>query len=753
MFSLEQLIERVRGFRPSLDSERIRAAFDFVENLYKDRRRLSGDPYVTHFLSVLNILLPLKPDEDTVIATLLHGVLSDTDVSLDVLREKFGPKVASLLESLQTLRMMRPHPDMIDAENFRQMILALAKDLRVLLIRLADSIHNLETIEYVKDPQMQKALARECLEIYAPLASRLGIYTFKSRLEDLSFHHLHPSECAHIEDQLLKFGKQKGRFIEEIVQKLKVFLAKNSVEAGVDGRFKSVYSIYRKLKRKGRASIDDIFDVFAIRVIVPTMMSSDRESIEHIYMLLGLIHSEWTPLANRFKDYIAVAKPNGYQSLHTTVIGLSPKLFNQPVEIQIRSERMHRDAEYGVASHWLYEDTKTASTGFEKDSFLNYSAQKEKDGAVSDTRFRSQMEWLHGLSKLQEHMADGQDFADTLRLDLFNDRIFVLTPTGEVKDLPVGATPVDFAYSVHTDIGHRCSMAKVNGHLVPLDHQLKNADVVEIVLKQKPNPKPLWLSFLKTNSAKMKIRAWFHSQDRDFAFREGKELINKHLLRLGKAKLDENLMILQNYLDKNLSLRERQHVVEGVGNGSTPAYTLVRKLFHAEELVPSVPAVSRSSKAGEKLSLEEKILLGGESGLPLHLAQCCSPKESDPLIGYITRSNAATIHHADCKLLSRAQPHRILHATWKALDDATPRYQVPIFIEVLNRIGMIRDITTVISNLNINISHFGYKNKDQHDSKQNLTYSVLLDVLSMDQIDHLFNRLEQVSGVLRVYRS
>ena len=401
MFSLDQLIDRARDFRPSLDSKRVRAAFDFVQELYGDRRRLSGDLYVTHFLSVLNILLPLKPDEDTIIATLLHGVFSSTDVSPDLLREKFGPKVTSLIESLQTLRTMRPHPDMIDAENFRQMILALAKDLRVLLIRFAHSIHNLEMIEHLGDPQKQKIFARECLEIYAPLASRLGIYIFKSRLEDLSFRYLYPLEYANIEDQLAKFGKEKGRFIDEIVQKLQNFLAKNSIEASIDGRFKSIYSIYRKLKRKGRASIDDIFDVFAIRIVLPTHMLSDRESIEHIYMLLGLLHSEWTPLANRFKDYVAVPKPNGYQSLHTTVIGLSPKHFHQPIEVQIRNERMHRDAEYGVASHWLYEDTKSKSTTFQKDSFLNSISEKEKDAIAPNKRFRSQMEWLRGLSKLQ----------------------------------------------------------------------------------------------------------------------------------------------------------------------------------------------------------------------------------------------------------------------------------------------------------------------------------------------------------------
>ncbi len=754
MFSLEQLIERVRDFRPSLDSKRVRDAFDFVEELYKDRRRLSGDPYVTHFLSVLDILLPLKPDEDTVIAALLHGVLSDTDISLDVLRKKFGPHVASLIESLQTLRTMRPHPDMIDVENFRQMILALAKDLRVLLIRFAHSIHNLETIDYLKDPHAQKALARECLEIYAPLASRLGIYTFKSRLEDLSFRYLHPQEYAYIEDQLGKFGKQKGRFIDEIVQKLKTFLRKNNVDAAIDGRFKSIYSIHRKLKRKGRMSIDDIFDVFAIRVVLPTQMSADRESIDQLYMLLGLLHSEWTPLANRFKDYVAVSKPNGYQSLHTTVIGLSPKHFNQPVEIQIRSERMHRDAEYGVASHWLYEDTKAASTGFAKDSFLQYVS--EKDVAAPSKRFHSQMEWLRGLSKLQEQMSEDQDIIDSLRLDLFNDRIFVLTPTGEVKDLPVGATPVDFAYSVHTDVGHRCSMAKVNGRLVPLDYELKNGEVVEIVLKPKPNPKPLWLSFLKTNSAKMKIRSWFHSQDREFAFREGRDLLNKQLLRFGKAKLDESLSVLQHYMGRDLSARERQTLVESVGNGSIAPYTLVRRLFASDEPLPPVtpPVSSRPSKTDAQLPLEQRILLGGESGLPLRIAQCCSPKESDQILGYITRDNAATILRSDCKFFGRAHAYRILQASWKASTDQSLHYRVSIFIEAVNRIGMIRDITTVISDLHINIVHFGYKDPLRKETPaRGVVYLVLLDLLNIDQLDRLFNKLEQVSGVLNVYRS
>lgn len=741
--SINQLITRAQTFRPGIDPEKVRRAFEFVDCIYKDRKRFSGDPYIQHILSVLDILLPLKPDEDTIIASLLHGLLGDTHVSQKEICERFGVKIASMVESLEMLKTVKPNENIDDSENFRQMILTMAKDLRVILIRLADRLHNMQTLEFLS-PEKQKFIARETLEIYAPLASRLGIYTFKSRLEDLSFKYLNPSQCKMIEDELAEFGREKSRFIDEIVKILEDFLKSHGIFCSVEGRLKSIYSIYQKMKRKGKTSIREVFDIFAIRVILPIKIENDHESIEHLYTVLGYIHSRWTPLANRFKDYVAIPKPNGYQSLHTTVIGLAPKILNQPIEIQIRSEKMHREGEYGVASHWLYEDTKGISTQFQKDVFLDY-IQHKSDNTSDDRRLTKQMEWLRGLAKLQEQIADGENFAEALRLDIFSDRIFVLTPTGEVKDLPAAATPIDFAYSIHTDIGHRCSMAKVNGKIVPLDYELKNGDVVEIVLKPKSNPKPLWLGFAKTNVAKMKIKSWFRTQDREFSFREGKELINKQLVRFNKRKLDENLTIFKNYSGQELNLRDRQRLVEGVGNGSTPPHILVRKLFALHDLVTPVEIPSASGQHA-KTKLEEKVLLGGESGLPVRFAKCCTPFENQPILAHITRGQSAIVHSAQCKIMQRTHRHGILQASWTT--DRKPLYRIKIAIEAMNRIGLIRDITTVISDMSINIAHFGYKDRQ----RIKVGYFVIVEVENLDQLDRLFNRLENISDILRVYR-
>lgn len=742
--SIHQLISKAQSFRPGIDSEKVRSAFHFVDSLYKGHKRFSGDPYIQHILSVLDILLPLKPDEDTIVAALLHGLLGDTHISQKEIRERFGSKIGSMVENLEMLKTVKPNANIDDSENFRQMILTMAKDLRVILIRLADRLHNMQTLDFLP-PEKQKFIARETLEIYAPLASRLGIHTFKSRLEDFSFKYLNPTQYKMIEDELAEFGREKGRFIDEIVKTLQEFLKTCEISCVVEGRLKSVYSIYRKMKRKSRTSIRDIFDIFAIRVILSTKFQNDRESIEHLYTVLGFIHSRWTPLANRFKDYVAIPKPNGYQSLHTTVIGLAPKILNQPVEIQIRSERMHREAEYGVASHWLYEDTKGVSTKFQRDVFFDYLEHKTTDISSDSRRLSKQIEWLRGLAKLQEQIGDEENFSEALRLDIFNDRIFVLTPTGEVKDLPAGATPIDFAYSIHTDIGHRCSMAKVNGKIVPLDHELKNGDVVEIILKPKPNPKPLWLGFVKTNAAKMKIKSWFRTQDREFSFREGKDLINKQLIRFNKPKLDENLTILKNYSGHSLSLCERQRIVESVGNGSMPAHILVRKLFAPQEFMTPVE-VSGSFHQNAKIKLEEKVLLAGESGLPVRFAQCCSPVENESIFAHITRGQSATVHSVKCKTMQRTHRHRILHASWTT--DRKPVYCVKIAVEAMNRIGLIRDITAVISDMSINIANFGYK--DRQGIK--VSYLLTLDIENPDQLDKLFNHLERVSDILRVYR-
>ncbi len=778
MVSFERFIQDVLKVRPNADASRIRRAYDFVLPYYHKRERYSRDPYIHHALAVTSILLPLKPDDDTIIASLLHG-LSSENVSFDfsLVGREFGAVVQFMLEGLTAVKTLRPNLDVTDSESVRQMLLTIAKDLRVVLIRLADRLHNMETLQHLP-PDKQKEMARETMEIFAPLASRLGIFLFKSRLEDLAFRYLNPSQYQQIEEQLSEFGREKGKFIEQIVAKLKSLLDEKGIEASVDGRLKNVYSIYSKLRRKGRTTLHEIFDVFAIRIIVPAKISSHtvsgkktqiQESVDHLYSILGHIHGQWTPLPNRFKDYVAVPKPNGYQSLHTTVIGLAPKVLSQPIEIQIRSDQMHREAEYGIASHWLYEDTKATSTRFQKELFDQYTNS-------SDPKLQQQMKFLQTFSKIQQDIQklsheSADMLAEGLRVDLFHDRIFVLTPDGAIKNLPVGSTPIDFAYSVHTDIGHRCAMAKVNGKLVPLDYELHNGDVVEIVLKSKPNPKALWLSFVKTGGARLKIKTWFNSQNREFAFREGKELLNKQLVRFGKQKLDDSLSLLKNLSGKTSLLRDRQKILENVGNGSMSVGVLMKRLFPPEELLsplhlPVKPPVfaeslprdskkvrrklAESAKSLPQKTLDKKILLGGESGMPLRFANCCTVHEHDPIVGYITRDQKATIHRADCRMLRRASVNRILSAFWE--DDVQipkkGRYRVRLFLDAIDRVGLIRDVTTVISDIGLNILNFGYR---EH-RESGISYAVDIEIFEFEQLEKLFDRLETIPGVLKVRR-
>lgn len=745
--SIDQLIDKMKGYKPALDERRVKKAFDFASQIHKEQYRYSGDPYITHPLEVTDILLSLKPDEDTVIASLLHDVYKSEHFRPQEIEKEFGKGVATLVSGLEKLNSVRSREDETQIDSLRKMFLAMAQDLRVVLIKLADRLHNMQTLQFVH-PSKRKRIARETLDIYAPIASRLGIYALKSQLEDLAFKYLYPEQYQEISVQLEAFGKRTGEYIQQTNERLDQFLKEHQIEGTVQGRLKSVYSIYRKLKRKNKSSVTDLFDVFAMRMVLPTAYQGEYEFTGHLYQSLGLLHGQWVPLANRFKDYIAVPKPNGYQSLHTTVIGLAPKALNHPVEVQICSERMHRENEYGIASHWLYEDTDAVSTKFQKDVFLNYLQKKDQSVLLDEKYLKRQLDWLKGLEKLQAEMigtGNSSELLENLKVDLFSDRIFVLTPTGEVKDLPFGATPVDFAYAVHSDVGHRCGMAKVNGSIVPLNYQLKNGEVVEIVLKPKQNPKLEWLSFVKTNIARQHIKSWFNAQDRELGFKEGKELLNKQLRRLGKSPLDEELSILRNYEGKELSLKERRKIVDSVGNGSQFANIVVKKIF-SDVFVPA----EKEKVAEKKIEgpREKRVLLGGEAGLPVRFAACCAPKEKDRIVGYVTRGHAASVHRTDCLTLTALNPARILEAKWD--DDAQKKikHDIRILIEAVDRIGLIRDVTTVIANMNVNISDFALKSR-----KDNIVVrSLQIKLFDYEQFDLLVSQLENVKGVIRVMR-
>lgn len=746
MDNLESLELKIEQLHLPSDPEKIRDAGKFVSKCGSDGANAVSP---LRGYRVVNLLLDLGPDEPTLIAGLLFASKVPFEEHNLEIQSKFGRDVFRILECLSRLQHVRPDFDRNDTEVLRQVIMMMAEDFRVMLICLADRLYDVTHIDEFSHLQ-QRQLAEESLKIYAPVASRLGIYSVKWQMEDLAFKALNVFQYSNIQSQLERIGKERRDALEEFQKELQDYLAEHHVQCRITGRTKSIYSIYRKMRRKSTDLILDLHDIFAVRIIVPTKFGDDsKESTETLYSILGFIHNRWTPLPGRFKDYIAVPKPNGYQSLHTSIFTTTSGLKNQPVEIQIRSERMHREAEYGIAAHWLYEDTRGKSTKFDRENILQYLEKDLPEGDPQNKKLQRQIEWLRGLVRVNDDDSGDTKLDSDLneyKIDIFRDRIFVFTPTGEVKDLPSDATPIDFAYSIHTDLGHRCAMAKVNGSIVPLHMHLHNGDIVEIILKPKPNPRPEWLSFVKTSSARQKIKVWFKSQNRDLSFREGKDLLNKQLRRLNKALLDDQLSLLKIYAGKQLGVAERQKVIENIGNGSASVNSVIRKIFHQDELMqPLVPTPLK--EIPNSTSLDAKILLGGEAGLPVRLAQCCLPKEGESIVGYVTRQHAS-IHRIDCSHLQSSNPARVLEAKWVTSLRGKQKYSVRVLVEAVNRIGLIRDITGVVADMNVNILDFSVKHLDE----KFVIRSLLLEVDGYEQLDEILMKLEDVTGVVNVMR-
>ena len=724
---------KIKEYNADFDEAKLKEALDFVVTMYE-----GTDANIQHPLSVLELLMPLKPDDDSVLAVLLHDLYINSLIDDDFVRNKFGSNVVNLLIGLKNLSSLdyEENDKKSQIEALRKMFLVMASDVRGILIWLACRLANLQHLSSSvdADSNVLRKLAKETMDVYVPIASRLGMYRIKTELEDLSFKYLQPLEYEEIKSQVDLYEEKKKSVIENICLAVEKYLKFKGCEVLVSGRLKSVYSIYAKLKRKGLLSVDQLNDLFAIRVIVSgDDRGKEATIVEKLYMVLGLIHSEWRPVSSKFKDYIAVPKPNGYKSLHTVVIGLAPKDSDQLVEIQIRDAQMHKEAEYGIASHWLYKDMRGS------------------DNEVLNT----QVEWIKGLERVEDFVGEGFEVMKEVEMDIFKDRIFALTPRGEVKDLPAGSIPLDFAYSVHTDVGHRCVMAKVNGHLVPLDYCLKNGDVVEILTKKDATPKLRWLSMAKSNFAKNKIRSWFSSLNKENNIKEGKIIFNKHLERLQKPLLDQKFSIFKNYLGGNLSFAEREGIIEEIGKGGKLASDVVRKIYPYESNLSAKDVVSRAepdlrlNDEEKKMLLEEQVVVGGESGLPIKISACCAPDIKDKIVGYVTKDKRISVHKIDCNLLDRMEVSRIINADWKGMIDRRPsNYRVGINLTVFSRVGLIHDITSVIADYNINIVDVVIKKAQSKFYHQ----CFLLDMNDLDKFDDLLDRLEEVKGVLKIVR-
>ncbi len=720
---LEPLLRTIRATHPKLDATMIERAFEVAERAHEGQQRKSGDAYITHPLAVATILAELGMTEVTIAAALLHDTVEDTSYTLDALRADFGDEVAMLVDGVTKLDKVS-YGDAAQAETVRKMVVAMARDIRVLVIKLADRLHNARTWRYVSVSSAQRK-ARETLEIYAPLAHRLGMNTIKWELEDLSFATLYPR----VYDEIVRLVSERAPAREEYLATVRAQVTEDlrtaKIKATVTGRPKHYYSIYQKMIVRGR-DFEDIYDLVGVRVLV--------DSVRDCYAALGALHARWNPVPGRFKDYIAMPKFNMYQSLHTTVIGPGGK----PVEIQIRSFDMHRRAEFGVAAHWKYKEDPAAAV-----------AKGGETGPIND------MAWLRQLLDWQRETADPGEFLDSLRFEINAREVYVFTPQGDVVALPAGSTPVDFAYAVHTEVGHRCIGGRVNGRLVPLESTLENGDVVEVLTSKAPNAGPSrdWLTFVKSPRARNKIRQWFSKERREEAIDKGKDeiarVMRKQHLPIQRLMSHEALLGIAN----ELRYSDIDSLYAAVGESHVSAQSVVARLVAslggeegasedlAEATMPTRPA--RRPRSGDP-----GVVVKGVDDLWVKLARCCTPVPGDPIIGFVTRGSGVSVHRADCSNVDglRAQPDRIVEVEWAP--SAATVFLVQIQVEALDRSRLLSDVTRVLSDAHVNILSASVQTTRDRVALSRFTF----EMGDPTHLGHVLAAVRKIDGVFDVYR-
>jgi guanosine-3',5'-bis(diphosphate) 3'-pyrophosphohydrolase len=712
--SPQELLERARQYLPSTGVALVERALEFASRCHQGQFRRSGDPAITHPLHTAYSMAELQLDAETVAAALLHDVQEDCGVSNQELRQLFGEGVASLVEGVTKLGQIpwetledRAAGERMQTENLRKMFLAMARDLRVVLIKLADRLHNMLTL-YALPREDQVRIARETLEIYAPLAARLGIWQFKWQLEDLAFRYLEPDKYRAIADMLATKREARQRYINHVCRLLQEELSRHGLSAQVQGRAKHIYSIYQKMQRyaaEGR-NPHEIYDLLAVRILV--------DSVPECYRALGIVHSLFTPLPGTFDDYIAKPKQSMYQSLHTTVMGPG----GRPLEVQIRTHEMHQVAEYGVAAHWRY-----------------------KEGEKPDRRYQERLAWLRQLLQWHQEMAGAQELVEAIKSDIFQDQVFVFTPKGEVKELPRGATPIDFAYRIHTDLGHRCVGAKVNGRLVPLNYQLQNGDVVEIIVsKTAKGPSRDWLNpelgYVHTSHARQKIRQWFKRQERAENVARGREMLLKELSRLGLE-----LAQVEGELVRAFGLTDVEELFFRLGYGELSPHQVLTRIPHLLEPPPQAPHRPRH----QPLVSAAGVRVLGSGDLLTRLARCCQPMPGDPIVGYVSRGEGVSVHRTDCPNLPALERERLVEVEWGAPGHV---YPVAVRIDAWDRVGLMRDISTLVAEEGVNMT--GIRSQEHDDGT--ITIYVTLETQGLSQLIRLLAKLEGVRGVTAVKR-
>jgi len=724
---LEVLKEKIRGYARGADLSIVEKAYAFAERAHAGQRRLSGEAYLSHPVAVASILADLELDVITLAAGLLHDVVEDTKTSLADVEKEFGREIALLVDGVTKLSRIeyRSREDE-QVENLRKMFLAMSQDIRVLLIRLADRLHNMRTLSYLP-PDRQKICAQETLDIFGPLAHRLGIYGMKMELEDLALHHLEPERYRELVAMVARKRAEREEITRRIIDTLGDKLGEVGIKADISGRAKHFYSIYRKVYVQGRA-FADIYDLIAVRVIVDTK--------DECYAALGIVHELWKPIPGRFKDFVAMPKPNMYQSLHTTVI--SPD--GEPFEIQIRTWEMHQTAEHGIAAHWRYKEGREADR--------------------ADPGFEKKLSWLRQIMEWQRDLPDAQDFMEGLKVDLFADEVFVFTPKGDVIELPAGASPIDFAYRVHTDVGHRCIGAKVNGKIVPLDHTLQNGDIIEVLTsKQIGGPSWDWLTMTKTTAAKQKIRQWFKRERREEHITRGKELMEKEIRRRG---LDREEVLREEWLEDvahRLSLTSAEELYAAVGYGGITIQYVVQKLIEIlererrrttlvdlEQLQRELRAAPVTPAYGRPV---EGVRVRGVDNVLIRFSRCCNPLPGDSIVGYVTRGRGVSVHRLGCSNVRHlsGEPERLIEVAWDK--DAPQVFQTALVISAFDRPGLLSDVVNAVAETRTNMSYVNAR----AGKNKTATIDLVLEITSLEQLRHIQDRIAKIRDVFSVSRT
>lgn len=715
------LIDTIHSYLPQADCEDVTKAYHAAEEAHKEQHRVSGEPYILHPLAVAQILADMKIDTTTITAALLHDVVEDTACTLEDLRQEFGREVAFLVDGVTKLSRLnyRTKEDQ-QLNSMRKMFLAMAKDVRVVVIKLADRLHNMRTLRYMRSDK-QKRIAQETLEIFAPLAHRLGIFNIKWELEDLSFRYLEPDKYYDLVDQMKQKRHVREEIVNEAIDVLRKALDDAHIHCEINGRPKHFYSIYKKMKKDNR-DLSQVYDLFAIRVIV--------DDVKDCYGVLGIVHSLWKPLPYRFKDYIAMPKPNNYQSLHTTVIGTR----GQPVEIQIRTWEMHHIAEYGVAAHWRYKEG-------------NQTANKDA--------FDEKMGWLRNLLEWQD-TSNPQEFVNALKLDAFSDEVFVFSPRGDVIDLPQGAIPIDFAYRIHTNVGHRCVGAKINGKIVPLDYRLKNGDIVEIITSKTGKPSLDWLNIVGSSESRSKIRNWFKKENREENIEKGLEALERECKRLNHDWKTLNVGGRLGRVAKQMNAGSEDDLAAAVGYGGFAVNTVLIKLLELQK-----KDLQKQEEQNTSLVMLEKlkprkpvkhsgtgILVKGEPGLLVRLAKCCSPVPGDPIIGFITRGRGVSVHRADCPNVTHGQSDvdRLIDVEWDYEGDE--RFEVNMEIVAYDRTGIMAEIMAALAEMKISILSINAKTSDT----KNVVIHMGISIKDLAQFEFITTKIRRLKDVYAVER-